>query len=86
MATGIDRASVLWWGVLLTGVIAERPEKAARISRMPKGYAECNAASQDAHRMQMGYRNARTVEPALYFSEMVSDREIAGPSNLDGLH
>jgi hypothetical protein len=85
MAASIERRPYLA-GVLLAGVIAERPKKAVCISGVSKGDAECDTASQDAHRMQIGYRNARTVEPALYFSEMVSDREIAGPSNLDGLH
>jgi hypothetical protein len=73
-------------GVRLAGAIAERPEKAVRISGVSKGDAECDTTFQDAQRIQIGYPNACTREPAVHFSELIGDREIAGPSNLDALH
>ncbi len=71
---------------LVVAHVAERPEKAIRVSRIMERNAESDKASQYMHRMQIGYPNARTFEPALHFSEVVSNGEIAGPCELDAVH
>ena len=50
--------------------VAERPDKAVRISRSLKRRAVRDAALQNAHRMQVGYPNAGIVKPAAHPAEL----------------
>ena len=66
--------------------IAERPDKAVRISRSLKRRGERNAGVQDAHGMQIGYSNTLAIEPGAHSAELILNRLIAGPCDLDAPH
>jgi hypothetical protein len=66
-----------------TAGIVEGSKKAVRIVRSLECDAEDDLAAHNAHHLQIGRLNAGAVKPTAYFSEVISDREITGPRDLD---
>jgi len=98
---GVPRKSAIYpragrWGQRVSGPglskvrfsiqITECPEKAVRISRLLKRRAVRDAALQNAHRMQVGYSNTLAIEPGAHSAELILNRLIAGPCDLDAAH
>jgi hypothetical protein len=66
--------------------IAEGSEKAIRINHLIERRPECNAAFQDARRMQIGCSNIGMIKPAAHFGEVIGDRERTAPGDFNAPH
>jgi hypothetical protein len=61
----------------------ERFEKVARVSGSLKRRAICDATLQNAHRVKISFPNTGIIERAAHSGELIRNRLIAGPRELD---